>query len=123
MAEWIVAPALAASRDLPVRLTEGPGLASFRAMQGQRPVGGGIEQLGLGWPGNRTVSGIDAIGGGHRLGRPYSPAARVPNRRAHHGQFKPDLLQNTAVVLIGTFNFSARFWKPRSACICQRVAA
>jgi hypothetical protein len=58
-----------------------PGLASFRAMQGQRPVGGGIEQLGRGWPGNRTVSGIDAIGGGHRLGYPYSPAARVPNRQ------------------------------------------
>jgi hypothetical protein len=54
VAEWIVAPALAASRDLPVRLTEGPGLASFRAMQGQRPVGGGIEQLGLGWLG-KTV--------------------------------------------------------------------
>jgi beta-galactosidase len=32
---WIAAPALEASRDLPIRLTEGSGLVSFRAMQAQ----------------------------------------------------------------------------------------
>jgi len=34
-----------------------------------------------------------------------------PNRRAHDGQFEPDLLQSVTVVLAGTFDFSARFWK------------
>jgi hypothetical protein len=33
--DWIAAPALEASRDLPVRLAEGPGLVSFRAMQAE----------------------------------------------------------------------------------------
>jgi hypothetical protein len=28
------------------------------------------------------------------------------------GNFEPDLLQNTAIVLADTFNFSARLWKP-----------
>jgi beta-galactosidase len=33
--EWIAGPALEASRDLPVRLADGPGLVSFRAMQAE----------------------------------------------------------------------------------------
>jgi beta-galactosidase len=33
--EWITAPALEASRDLPIRVTEGNGMISFRAMQTQ----------------------------------------------------------------------------------------
>jgi hypothetical protein len=28
-----------------------------------------------------------------------------PDRHAHHGQFEPDLLQSTAVVLTGTSTF------------------
>ena len=51
--EWIAAPALAAARDLPVRLAEGPGLVSFRALEG--PAGWAAALNNWGAAGRATV--------------------------------------------------------------------